>query len=89
MLPERPSLLIAATIADATSVKRKFRQFSTWQVMTPRNETGRGWLYGRYIWTPEAQSLPATVRWTLRQRLKPAIDEHSEEQDFPTRVLSW
>ncbi len=82
-MPERANLIVAATVADATRVKRAFPQFSSWQVMTPRNQTGRGWVYGKYVWTDEASELPAQVRWDLRQRLRPSIDEHSEEIDFP------
>lgn len=88
-MSERPNLLIAATLADAADIRREFREFSSWQIMTPRNGAGSGWLYGKICWTPQAQSLPARTRWDLRQRLRPAIDDDTDEQDFPTRVLSW
>lgn len=88
-MSERPNLLVAATLGDAGWIKREWRQFSTWQVMTPRNGTGPGWLYRHYTWTPQAQELPARVRWDLRQRLSVCIDEESEEKDFPTKVLAW
>lgn len=88
-MSDRPNLLVAATIADAAKVKREFRQLSSWHVMTPRNTAERGWTYGDYIWTLEAQKLPARIRWDLRQRLIPAIDEESQEKDFPTKVLAW
>lgn len=88
-MSERPNLLVAATIADAIAIKREFRQFTGWQVMTPRNQAEHGWLYGDYTWTPAAQELPARIRWDLRQRLVPSTDEKSEEKDFPTKVLSW
>jgi len=88
-MSERPNLLIAATLADAAEIRREFRQFSSWQIMTPRNGAGKGWIYGDYTWTPAAQELPARVRWDLRQRLASSIDEESEEKDFPTKVLAW
>lgn len=88
-MPDRPNLLIAATTADAARVKREFRQFSSYYVMTPRSRGERGWLFGDYAWTPEAQNLPATVRWELRQRLVPATDEDSTEQPFPSQVVAW
>lgn len=87
--PDRPNLLVAATVADAAAIKRGFRQFSSWHVMTPRNIVGGGWLYGDYTWTPEAQRLPARIRWDLKQRLVSSIDEESEEKTFPTKVLTW
>jgi hypothetical protein len=88
-MTDRPNLLIAATIVDATAVKREFGQFSSWHVMTPRNTAERGWLYADYVWTPKAQNLPAQTRWDLRQRLIPATDEDSNEEDFPSQVLAW
>jgi len=85
----RPNLLIAATVVDAGQIKRDFRQFSSWYVMTPRNAAETGWFVGSYTWTPEAQNLPAKVRWELRQRLVLVTDEDSTEEDFPTQVLAW
>ena len=86
---DRPNVLIAATIADADAIRREFRQFSSWHVMTPRNQAERGWLYGHYTWTPQAQTLSAQKKWDLRMRLAAAIDEKSGEKDFPTKVLAW
>lgn len=88
VIPERPNLLVAATVAEAAKIRREF-YFSSWHVMTPRNNAERGWVYGKYTWTPQAQKLPARVRWELRQRLAASIDEESEEKAFPTRVLAW
>ena len=88
-MSERPNLLVSATIADAIDIKREFLEFTNWHIMTPRNRTEHQWLYGDYVWTPEAQKLPAQVRWDLRQRLIHVIDEDSNEIDFPTRVLNW
>ena len=89
MTADRPSLIIAATVADATRVKAEFRDFSRYHVMTPRNTGERVFIYGTYIWTPMAERLPARVRWDLRQRLFFAIDEFSEQQPFPSSVLAW
>lgn len=87
-MPERPNVLIAATMADAREVKRMFTGLSSWHVMTPRNNAERGWLYANYVWTPEAQELPAQKKWDLRMRLGAAIDEQSDELDFPIELMT-
>lgn len=88
-MDDRASLMIAATVADATRVKRSWRQFSSFHVMTPRTSGGCGFLVGRYVWTPEALELPASTRWDLRVSLATVIDEDSEEESFPDQVMAW
>lgn len=57
-------------------------------LLTPEH-TVKGFMVDTYVWTPDADKLPARVRMRLRGELAPMIDRHSVQEEFPLTLLSW
>lgn len=86
--PRRINLMVASSELDADLVKTHFPQLRTYTVLTPRDRLDNVRV-GDYLWTPDANDLPASERMRLRGLMAPFIDEHSVEEDFPQTLLSW
>lgn len=87
-MPQRKNVIVAASLDEAEAYRELIPHYRDHLALTP-DSTVRGFLVGRWVWTPEASELPASVRMRLRGELAPMIDGGSVQDEFPVTLLSW